>query len=239
LDLFCVLLSASVVGLVWWDRYDFATVLLLDRTRPQQESGDFVSLFLDTTQTDYSLEEGFVSLDASPVVRRRMLQLLAGLQLCIAVNEENRRRLTSNQQGPVLTCVPNEEGKVQVVPSGTTSDSLQRLEQEKESLLQQRQMVADAIRQLHSKPVAFSNPFKWQGNTQNVDPSQVEYEVLPTSASSEPDSVTPPAAPSKSTETASTSATVEKPASKTVPKVPKPPDDQRVELTEIESLAPK
>lgn len=237
-DFVCILLAASVVGLAWKGRHEHRAILLLDQPRTESDGGDFISHFLNATQTPHAFEEGFVSLESNPEVRRRLLQLLAGLHICLSVNEENSRRIEDGKS--MLTCVATTDGTVKVLPSGAEKDSRERLDQERKALIEQCQTVASAIQTLPKDEPAISfSLWDWLATPGE---SPTTSELSETIASTEPDP-----APAPPEDVAAPAGVAPAPApvapAKTKESTPPPsdpmPENQNIELTEIESLPPK
>lgn len=243
LDFLCLLLSACVVGLVWWDQRSSTPVLLLDRPRAETEAADFTSLFLQTTRTDYALEEGFVSLEASPSNRRRLLQLLAGLQQCLAVNAENQRRLAGREKPSLLACVPQDDGRVQVLPIGDSAMTVELLASERSALESQQQAVSDAVGRLQCRSNRLPNPIAWLFRSEEPDEEPFLEPTAPDAPVSQPAQLaaTPPAESPAKPAPAPTAVQVEvkptEPASTGAE--PFTAESERLELTEIESDNPK
>lgn len=147
LDATCVLLACAVLALLWIKSRTPVTVTLLDRPRGEDTERDFIRDFLDATSTEYVLDEGYVVLQGNRLVRKRLLQLLAGLQQCLSVNEENRRRLEGKEGSGLLTCLPQADGSTQVLPVGESQPAID-LDEEREQLFAQQEMVVAAIRTL-------------------------------------------------------------------------------------------
>lgn len=112
-------IAACAVGL-YLSPSHVPRILLLDQPREQIDRTDYVLEFLEVTQTPYTLHEGFIELEGTRDVERRLLQLLAGLTTALEVSERNETH--GDRQGERMRCFPTPDGGVQVVADRTTGN---------------------------------------------------------------------------------------------------------------------
>lgn len=144
-------LAALVIGGVLWPDSP-KKVMIVDRPRPDGEPTDHLLDFLRTTQTPYTIEEGYVTLVGTPEVHKRLSQLLVSLHTHLQVLAENRRPVVADASRPYLTCRPRPDGTVDVVPQPPSIhqdlEEFERAAALEESLEAQYTAVLAALRAL-------------------------------------------------------------------------------------------
>lgn len=138
LDRLLVLVTGLMV-VVTWSMLPPRRVVLADRVRAGLAEPDFVMRFLQTTQTPFTFEDGFVTVPLNSRTRVRLRQMLAGLALY-------RETLAEEAAGPPTIpcrCEPRDDGTVAQVPDiDRTPAQAARL---RDGLHRQYAAVLDAI----------------------------------------------------------------------------------------------
>jgi hypothetical protein len=137
-------------------------ITILDRPRNEATSPDFLIRYLDATNTEYHVENGFLVLPVTNVTRERLRGLLSGLGTYIDLLQDDRHALVAKQTdsatevptAPAMidrrTAEPTPDGRLNVVTHSVSwsADTWQEFDQLLSSLESQYCEVAEALEKI-------------------------------------------------------------------------------------------